>query len=336
MSRGTLTKTLAVLSVTSLFALAGCGGDDTSSSSGGGGGSDEPSIGYFISGTNNSYVQTNVNAAKETADELGVDLEVISGNWDSATQINQFQTAMTRKTYDTWIVAAVAPDQACAPIRQAMAQGIKVFISNQSICGDSTFTEGTLGFVGGQTPELYDAWMDAIVEDNPDGGKLAMLTGPNLNANTNNALASLDRAVEGNPSLDVVSNQQSDYTTASAYAVAQAVLQANPDLKIYVTNYAEMTKGVVQAIEAAGRTGQVKVYDYGANEWIVDAIKDGKVDMSLPMLPYTEVAKSVELTVDAYKGEDIPESFDLSSELTFDGAPFVTADNVDQFKAEFK
>jgi ribose transport system substrate-binding protein len=335
MSRGTLTKALAALTAISLFALAGCGGDDASSSSTAGG-AEDPKIGYFISGTNNSYVQTNVNAAKETAKKLGVDLEVISANWDSATQINQFQTAMTRKTYNTWIVAAVAPDQACAPIRQAMAQGIKVFVSNQSLCGDTTFTEGTMGFIGGQTPELYDAWLDAIVEDNPDGGKLALLTGPNLNANTNNALASLERAVEGNESFEVVSNQQSDYTTASAYSVAQAVLQANPDLKVYVTNYAEMTKGVVQAIEAAGKTGQVKVYDYGANEWIVEAIKDGKVTMSLPMLPYTEVAKSVELTVDAYKGEEIPESFDLGSALTFDGAPFVTADNVDQFQAEFK
>jgi ribose transport system substrate-binding protein len=335
MSRGTLTKALAALTAISLFALAGCGGDDASSSSNAGG-AEDPKIGYFISGTNNSYVQTNVNAAKETAKELGVDLEVISANWDSATQINQFQTAMTRKTYNTWIVAAVAPDQACAPVRQAMAQGIKVFVSNQSLCGDTTFTEGTMGFIGGQTPELYDAWLDAIVEDNPDGGKLALLTGPNLNANTNNALASLERAVEGNESFEVVSNQQSDYTTASAYSVAQAVLQANPDLKVYVTNYAEMTKGVVQAIEAAGKTGQVKVYDYGANEWIVEAIKDGKVTMSLPMLPYTEVAKSVELTVDGYKGEEIPESFDLGSALTFDGAPFVTADNVDQFQAEFK
>jgi ribose transport system substrate-binding protein len=214
MTRGTLTKTLAVLTTTSLFALAGCGADDASSSSSGGG-SEEPTIGYFISGTNNSYVQTNVNAAEETAKELGVDLEVISANWDSAAQINQFQTAMTRKTYNTWIVAAVAPDQACAPIRQAMAQGIKVFVSNQSLCGDSTYTDGTMGFIGGQTPELYDAWLDAIVEDNPDGGKLAMLTGPNLNANTTNALASLERAVEGNDSFEVVSTTRPRRRTPS-------------------------------------------------------------------------------------------------------------------------
>jgi ribose transport system substrate-binding protein len=337
MSRTWSGARLAVLGVAGVLALAACGGTSNTGNGDAKGGQSLSSLkmAYFIPGTNNSYVQTNVNAAKETAQKLGVKLDVISANWDSATQINQIQTATARKTYNAWVMSAVSPDQACAPVKAAMAQGIKVFVSNQGLCGNDTFTPGTQGFVGGQTRALYDKWFDYIVSKNPDGGEMAVLTGPNLNYNTTNALAALDAAVKKNPKLKVVSNQQSDYTTATAYSVAQATLQSHPNLKVFVSNYSEMTKGIVQAVKAAGKTGQVKVYDYGANQWTVDAIKAGDVDMSLPMLAYTEVQKSVELAVQAWQGKQVPQSYDLSKELTFPGAPLVTKENADQFKSQF-
>ncbi|PJJ61705.1 sugar ABC transporter substrate-binding protein [Compostimonas suwonensis] len=334
------TKLLAIgIAAASILAFSACAssGSDSGSSADSSGGAGEPiKIGYFIPGTNNSYVGTNVTAAEETAQKLGVDLEVVSANWDAATQTNQFDTALARKTYNAWLVAAVAPEQACGSIKDAMAAGIKVFVTNQGLCGDDTYTEGTLGFVGGQTLALYDGWFSKIAEDNPDGGKIALLTGPNLNYNTNNALAAFKDDIESDSKFDVVSNQQSDYTTATAFDVAQATLQANPDLKIYAANYAEMTKGIVEAVEAAGLTGKVKVYDFGGNEWATGAVADGTVALSLPMLPYTEVQKSVEELVDAWNGKEIPQVLDLSKELTFTGAPYLTKDNVSEFTAEYQ
>jgi ribose transport system substrate-binding protein len=326
---------LVGVATATLMALTAC--SSASGSSEADGSSDKDiKIGYFIPGTNNSYVGTNVTAAEETAKKLGVDLEVVSANWDAAEQTNQFETALARKTYTAWLVAAVAPDQACGAVKNAMDAEIPVFVTNQGLCGDDTFTEGTLGFVGGQTMALYEGWFKEIAADNPDGGKVALMTGPNLNYNTNNALAAFAENIESRSEFEVVSNQQTDYTTATAFDVAQATLQANPDLTIYAGNYAELTKGIVEAVEAAGLTGKVKVYDFGGNEWAAEAVANGQVRMSLPMLPYTEVAKSVELLVGALKGEDTAKAYDLSTEMTFEGAPYLTQKNVSKFTPEYK
>jgi ribose transport system substrate-binding protein len=324
---------LVGLAAASIIALSAC--SSGASPTDGASGDHVIKIGYFAPGSNNSYMGANITAAESTAKGLGVQLETVVANWDPAEQTNQFETALARDTYNAWIVAAVAPDQACDSVKQAIAQGIMVLVVNQGLCGDDTYTDGTVGFVGGQTLDTYTGWFQQMVDDNPDGGEFALMTGPNLNYNTNNALAAEKSVIEGS-AFDVVSNQQTDYTTTTAFDVASATLQANPNLKVYATNYSEMTNGVVQAIDAAGLTGKVKVYDFGGSEWAAQAVEAGTIELTLPMLPTTELAMSVDEIVKAWNGEKIPQVFQLKDSLKFDGAPYVRKANVAQFTPEYK
>jgi ribose transport system substrate-binding protein len=102
-----------------------------------------------------------------------------------------------------------------------------------------------------------------------------------------------------------------------------------------IANYSEPTKGIVEAVKAAGRSGKVRVYDMGGNKWAIDAVKKGELQMSLPLLPYNEIVVSLELLADHWQGKKVPRFYDLTKELRFPGAPFVTKANASKFKAQY-
>lgn len=61
----------------------------------------------------------------------------------------------------------------------------------------------------------------------------------------------------------------------------QNALVANPDIKYVINLYDVMTTYTVAAIEAVGKTGEVKVCAYNGTPFALDLIKQGLVDMDL-------------------------------------------------------
>ena len=75
--------------------------------------------------------------------------------------------------------------------KEAAEKGILVSVFNLPICGRATQPGDDVAtrhvtYVGGQTLDVYEAWVDQIIKENPGGGKIAVISGPDLNANTIN------------------------------------------------------------------------------------------------------------------------------------------------------
>jgi ribose transport system substrate-binding protein len=290
-------------------------------------------IASFHGGSNNTYLQANIQAAKDTAAKYGASIHIFDANFDVTQQANQLQTALNGD-YNAWIVGALDPNQICGVVKQAIAKGIVVVVENQGLCGDQTWTSGTLSFVGGQTRDVYDAFYQYAFSK-VQSGNVAIIAGPPLNYNTLNMEGALGSAQPQFPNIKVVANQQLDYTTETAFKAAQDIIQANPNLTAFLSNYSGMTQGIVQAIKAANKSGKIKVYDIGGNEWAVQAVKNGDIEMTLPLLPYEELKLSVQALVDYTNGKTVDHYYNLTKELTFPGAPFVTSANADAFKPEY-
>lgn len=71
-----------------------------------------------------------------------------------------------------------------------------------------------------------------------------------------------------------------DWATKIQTEVQNALL-ANPDIKYVIDLYDVMTTYTVAAIEAVGKTGEVKVCAYNGTPFALDLIKEGLVDMDL-------------------------------------------------------
>lgn len=296
---------------------------------------------FFSSAANNSYLQAGIAGVQRAADEMGATVDIFDGKFDAQVQFDQIQSALTSGKYNAFIVEANDGNLLCDILTQEAPQaGILVSAMNQPICGraintgDELWEPGTVTFVGGQTADVYQAWVDDIMSDNPDGGQVAVISGPDLGANTinlNEALA----AMEEDPSFTIVANQKTDYSTPQGFDAAQTILQANSDLDIIISNYSGMTQGVVEAVKAGNRLDSVKVYDMGGDRWAVEAVKRGELAQTVIFLPELEGYLSAKVIGDFVSGEDVPRFINLTEADTLPGTPFVVRDNADEFTPEY-
>jgi ribose transport system substrate-binding protein len=122
-----------------------------------------------------------------------------------------------------------------------------------------------------------------------------------------------------------------DYTANQAFQVAQNVIQANKKLDAIFSNYSGMSVGVVKARQAAKRD-DVKIYDFGGDQWAFDAVERGDIQQTVIMLPKEEIQLGIEALDLHFNGKDVPKFYDLTKESILPGTMNVEKSNIQQFK----
>lgn len=296
----------------------------------------------FFTATGNAYLNAQNKAAKETAKKVGAQMTIFDSKFDAVMQFNQVQNALTSGKFNAFIMQSVQPDQMCAAVRQALRKGIIVSVVNQAICkrglneGEALWEPGTVDYVGGtQTKTAFKAWLDAIVAANPGPQKVVLFTGLPTSTNTFNTLNAVKEIQREHPDFDVVATTTTDYSVAQGLQKAQDLLQAHADVTLLISNYSDVTKGVLRAVDAADKTDTVKVYDYGANKWAVDQVKAGRLGATGLMLPYTEVKIAVEDLANAWRGKGPAKFRDLAKSDKAGGSLVIDKKRAGMFTPEY-
>jgi len=271
-------------------------------------------IAFLTAATNNTYLQAGIKGAQDAAKEIGAELDVFDPNWSPTTQYNQAQNVISSGKFNAILAEMNDGNQACKILtEEAPAAGVLVAVANLPLCsratneGDALWAPGTLDFVGGsQGREAFRDWIMGIAEANPGPQKVAVLTGPDLNANTINTELALADVKEKYPEFDVVAVVKTDYSVVQGNQKTLPLFQANPDLTIFISNYSDMTRGAVQAAKQTGMLGKMKIYDNGGNVWSFQAVRDGLIESTRTLLPYTEMYEAVKALGAAWAGEPTP------------------------------
>ncbi len=294
-------------------------------------------IAYFSAGTSNSYLQASIDEAGKVADEIGADLDVFDGEFNAQTQFDQMQQALTSGKYNAFVVEPNDGNLVCDILtKEAPDKDVLVSVFNLPICGratnlgEDTYQPGTVTYVGGQTLDVYQAWVEDVIDTHPDGAKIGLISGPDLNANTICFLEAA-KAFDAADGFEVVAQQATDYTTPKAFDAAQTMVQANPDMDVVMSNFSGMTRGVVEAIGSK----DVEIYDFGGDEWALGQVEGGELAGSVMMLPRQETREAIEAVADYVDGEDVAPFINLTESDSLPGTPFAAADNVDDFNAEY-
>lgn len=350
MKKRAFVLTISGVAFTAALALTGCGavstpGSGTNSTESAATGQPAPSVknvkdikmAFFSAGTSNQYLQAGIDALKGFANKQGFTLDVFDGKFDAQTQYNQMQTAITSGKYNSFVVEANDGNLVCNMLtKDAPAAGIMVSIINIQICGretslgEETWQPGTVTFVGGQTLDIYQKWIDQVKKDHPDGAKIALIEGPQLNSNSKNFDKSIEAGFTGK--WQVVAKQYTDYTTAQAFAAAQTIVQSHPDLNVVMSNYSGMSQGVIQA--TGGKN--ITVYDFGADQWSFGAVKSGQLKSTVVMLPKEESVTAAQAIVDLVGGKTPQKFYNLTQDPSLGGkSPFIYKDTIDQYTPEY-
>ncbi len=300
------------------------------------GGCDPLKIAFIGAGSNNTYMQSNIKSAKETAEKLGGSVDFFDPNWTTTTQFNQAQNVLSSGKYNGIIAGVLDGVQMCKILTEdAPAKGIMVSVYNQALCGralnegDALWAPGTLDYIGGaQSCSAFTAYFEFMAKENLGPQKVLVLTGPDLNANSLATDCAVKAIQAKHPEFKILSVTRTNYTVVDGNQKTLPLLQANPDTTILFGNYSEITRGSVQAIKQAGMAGKVKVYDAGGSAWAYQAVKDGDIAATKTYIPYTELKLTVELMFDAWNGKTPPRFIPLPS-------IFVTKANIAEHQAEY-
>ncbi|RYH66428.1 MAG: sugar ABC transporter substrate-binding protein [Alcaligenaceae bacterium] len=293
---------------------------------------DELNVGFFMTTTANPYASTFANSVKSEAKAAGVKLTEIDSGLDVQTQNNQMQQAVSRKTYNAWIVVAANGEQQCNQIKSAIKSGIEVMVTNGQVCNGEDV--GQVGYTGWQVPDNESMWFKEILGQNSDA-KIALLAGPSTIGVVQSMKTSMESALEEHPQAELVSYMNTDWSIPDGLAKTRELLRTNPDTEVIVSSYSNVTRGVVQALKESGRLGDIKIYDWAGDSWGVDQIREGVITMTLPGLPVSEAVWSVRNLVAFWTGKEYEKFDSLFGHSPVPNGPFITRDNAAEYTAEY-
>lgn len=337
-----------------VMAVTACGSDNSTSSSSsdttsstdaaasGGGVKKGLKLAYFSVGSNNTYLQAGIKGAKETAAKYGASIDVLDGAFDGGKQLNQVMNAVSSKQYDGFILEPNNSQQLCSAVKAAISAKIAIGITNVPAC-DAAYDQvldGTAIFVGGQSESVYEQWFKQGLDSAPSG-EFGVMNGPATQGNTVRARKVLDERIESAyPNWKEVGFDYTDYQASVALSKTQTLLQKSPNVTAIFSSYAGHTPGIISAVKAAGKTGQVKIYDLGGDKTMFAALQKGDIASTEVYLPYEEAQRAVQAVVaqlsgmDALDGVKVGEFWDLTKDPRLKGLDaFVTKDQISKYTA---
>lgn len=302
---------------------------------------DKPKVAFVPQLVGIPYFDAMEAGGKKAAEALGVDF-IYQGPVDT-NPVDQLQIVQNLINQGVGAVSVSVLDaSSIAPVVEAAkARNVKLFTAD-SDAPDS----GRALYVAQATDQgLGYTLIDEMVKRTGETAKIAIVSGEATASNLNAWIGFMQaRVKEKYPNVTLLEPQFAGGSAERAAQVATDLMTANPDLKGIVGVASTTCPGVAQAIETAGKAGEIVGTGYCSPNTARDYLKSGALGYTVLWDP----AELGYLTVWAGKqlidGKEIPASstpegmthpvtFDARTGILLLGDPAVfTAENVDKFK----
>ncbi len=323
-----------------LTGLAGCGSkaaDPTKAAPGGAAAADteagkteaagdlaDKEVVFIIKNLTTPFFLSMKQGAEDAGKDLGIKVTVQAPTSTEEGAGNEEQTQLIEQAIANKAAAVcIAPTDSngiIPAVKKLKEAGIPVVASNTKIAEDGLAN----CFVGLENYTQGYNVAKKLCEGLGGKGKMFIIEG------TAGAQTSIDRvegataAIKEYPDIEVVAQQSASYKRATAMDVVQNLLQTNPDVNaIYCCND-EMALGTVEAVDAAGKTGQILIGGADGNADALQAILDGKMFATAEANAHDQAYYSVVAAVDVLKGQ--------AAEDKLIDSPIIDKDNVKEFQ----
>jgi ribose transport system substrate-binding protein len=265
-------------------------------------------IAYLSFAVANSYDAPMLAAAQAAAAAGNAKLTVFDANLDPAAQAKQLQDATASGKFDGIITQPLFGAGMVAGVKEAIAAGIGVGNIDQILGEDQTTAEAqvegllaNVAFVpstlGRKIGELVVQACEAQAADPCNVGYIYSVKAAALDTTLKIAF---DEVTATGPTVTVVAEGESFYTTALGLKASQDMLAAHSDLDVIVGADQAIT-GAVQAVSDAGRTGQVLLVGYGGGAIALQGIASGERFGTVMQMPATEGRLGTEQLIEALR-----------------------------------
>lgn len=156
-------------------------------------------------------------------------------------------------------------------------------------------------------------------------GKIFIIEGSTGAQTSIDRVKGFEKALAEYPNIEVIAQQSANYSRADAMNVVQNLLQSHPDVDAILCCNDEMALGSAEAVDAAGKTGQIKISGQDANDDAVEALKAGKITITSYGNPYMQGYTAVKAAVDILEGKQVEKFYEVATKV-------VDINNADTFK----
>ena len=297
--------------IITLLLFSGCQRDEQT-------GNAVPTIALVMKTANNPFFIDMERGAREAADKLGVELIVQSAERevDVEKQMQIIENLIQRQVNALCITPSGSKEIVPAIVKANKAK-IPVLIV------DTRVDETTLKEAGGQIATFIGSDNFAggkiagkkIVESLGGRGKVAVLEGIPGHETGDARLGGFHEALKEQSGIEVIASQTANWERALGYNVFQNLLQSNPDIQALFACNDMMALGALEAIAAAGKTGEIIVVGFDAIDDARSAIQKGEMHGSIAQFPAEMGRLAVEKAFDLLNGKTIADYIPTKIEL---------------------
>lgn len=210
---------------------------------------------------------------KEKCDEWGWTYEIFDSKQDANTQIDQVRSIISQG-FDAMTIQAV-DNAALAPVVGEAADAGVIVVDHYGFADDLGISDKIYKVLFGQK-ESGVMQAEKYIELCGDEGEVAIIAGLTGADNAMQRTAGFMEVFDKHEGIKVVATEYCDWDTAKAQAAAENILTANPNLKAFIVQDDGMSKGVWNAIEAAGLQDKVVIASQGFYDYSIDYLKEDK------------------------------------------------------------
>lgn len=283
----------------------------------------------FVPGVSDPFYYTMERGAKEKAAELGVTLIVaeFAKAWGPEHQVPILEAAAARGGIDLILIAPTSIDALIAPLKKFYDQDIEI-ITVDTFLGDGDYSKSSeysfpLAYIGTDNELGGEKVAEKLAEMLGEKGKVYInTTNPDVSS-VMGRVSGFKKGAAKYPGIEVIGVDYNLDVQQTAQEQTLAKLQANPDLAgVFGTNLFS-AQGAYQAVVNAGLTGAVKIACWDASVELINALKDGQIDLLLAQKPAEIGSFAVEWGYKYFtEGAEVPKK-------VIPGFVFFTVENVD-------
>lgn len=235
---------------------AGGASEASSAAAGGGGGGGGLKIVHVPKWTTFPYFQAANTGAEKAAEELG-DTVTYTGPTEpnAEQQVATLQTVLAQQP-DVIMLAAIEPDNVAPVLTRAMQQGITVVTYDADCQKDARNM-----YCNQLTYELAaESYLDAALMNDPEGGGVAFMAATPTTANHIGQIDAMKALIQKGGKYGVFEAGETYFVeddVAKSVDTMTNIMQSDPSVKYMLSGSAVSVPAACQAIEAAGKKGEV-------------------------------------------------------------------------------
>jgi len=277
-------------------------------------------VAVIISTLNNPWFVVLAQTAATKAQSLGYETKIFDSQNNTSLEADNFENAIA-SGYNAILFNPTDADGSVVNVLKAKAAGVPVFCMDREVNSTEAATSQILSdnYSGCVAIGKY------FVEQMHKKGKYIEILGLVGDNNTWNRSKGFHSVVDFYPGLKMVAQQSADFDRNKAMEVTESLLQAYPDINAVFCGNDAMASGAYQALAAAGKANEVKVFGFDGAEDVVNSIKDKKIVATGMQFPKVMAATAANYADEYFKGRrEFPQKMPVAVEL-------VTQENINDY-----